>query len=110
MPSEDPAITQIARREFVAWQAGVVNPEHYSSKTRGLEPEKIANTSKALGILGSLIRTEWLGPIPIISGGPPDAKAYLFRMVCSNSAVFEELTIGGDGKIDGIFFRDKLNP
>jgi hypothetical protein len=108
-PPEDPKITLIARREFVAWQAGVVNKDHYAVETQAkLTPDKIADTSKALSDLGALVRTDWYGPLGI-ADGPPGVNGYLYHMICANGAVYEELTIGPDGKIDGIVFRDKLS-
>jgi hypothetical protein len=108
-PPEDPAVTQIARREFVAWQAGVVDISHYAAQTQAkLLPAKIADTSKALGSLGSLIKTEWVEPA-VLEGTPAGVRGYVYRMVCTNASVYEILTIE-NGKIDGIVFRDKLNP
>jgi hypothetical protein len=106
-PPEDPAVTAIARREFVAWQAGVVTKSHYSSRTQGLYPAKIDDTSKALSHFGYLTGVEWVGPLAI-SDGPPGEKGYVYRMNCVEGSVYEYLTIGADGKIDGIVFRDKL--
>ncbi len=98
----------MARREFVAWQAGVVDPTHYAAVTQAkLTPAKIAATSKALASLGALTSVEWLGYLGI-DGGPKGVTGYIYRMRCSNATVFEELTIGPDGKIDGIMFRDRL--
>ena len=108
-PPEDATITQIARREFVAWQAGVVDLSHYASPTQAkLLPAKIADTSKALGTLGSLIKTEWVGPA-VLEDTPDGVRGYVYRMVCTNASVYEILTLE-NGKIDGIVFRDKLNP
>jgi len=93
----------------VAWQAGVVDKAHYAAETQAkLVPEKVADTSKALSALGALERTEWYGPLGI-ADGPPGVKGYLYHMVCANASVYEELTIGPDGLIDGIVFRDKLS-
>jgi hypothetical protein len=108
-PPEDASITQIARREFVSWQAGVVDLNHYANATQAkLLPNKIADTSKALGALGSLIKTEWVGPAGL-ADAPPTVKGYVYRMVCTNASVYEILTVE-NGKIDGIVFRDKLTP
>jgi hypothetical protein len=107
-PPEDPAITAIARREFVAWQAGVVDKSRYSAAMQAvLTDDQIARTSKNLSAVGALERTQWLGPYP----GPPataGARSYLFHMFCSVQAVYELLTISPDGKIAGIGFRDTL--
>ena len=107
-PPENPAITRIARREFVAWQAGIVDRAHYAAVTQSkLTPAKIAATSKALGSLGPLTAVAWLGYLGI-EDGPKGVTGYIYRMRCANATVFEELTIDPDGKIDGIMFRDKL--
>lgn len=106
-PPEDKAVTQIARREFVSWQAGVVDIRHYATQTQAkLIPQKIADTSRALGSLGSLIRTKWVAPAVV--DGMSNVKGYIYKMVCTNAAVYEILTIAPDGRIDGIVFRDKL--
>jgi hypothetical protein len=108
-PPEDPKITIIARREFVDWQAGVVDKSHYAPETQAkLSPDKVADTSKALSELGALKQIEWYGPLGI-ADGPPGVKGYLYHMICANASVYEELTIGPDGLIDGIVFRDKLS-
>jgi hypothetical protein len=108
LPPEDPAITTIARREFVQWQAGTVDKSHYAAPTQAkLTTEKISDTAAALAGLGSLQSVEWNGSLSEDSA-PPGTKGYLYRMICVSGAVYEELTIGPDGKIDGIFFRDKL--
>ncbi len=109
IPPEDPAITLIARREFVAWQAGTVNLAHYEKESQvNLTPDKITETSKNLGALGTLESTQWLGPIPIIDAPASVKGAYLYKMHCDGADVYEELTLGVDGKVAGIIFRDKL--
>jgi hypothetical protein len=108
-PPEDAAITLIARREFVAWQAGIVALPHYDPKTQAtITAQKLNDTSKALGVLGTFEHAEWVGPLGI-QDAQPGQKGYIYKMVCSNYSVYELLTMGGDGKIDGIFFRDKLD-
>ena len=104
---EDPAITTIARREFVSWQAGVINKSRYDARTvADMTDDKIATTSKALGVLGTLESTVWIGPL--IYPDDKTVKGYIYQMVCSNFKVYEFLTIGPDGKIQGIFFKDTL--
>ncbi|HTU71459.1 MAG TPA: hypothetical protein VMF11_14240 [Candidatus Baltobacteraceae bacterium] len=108
-PPADPAITAIARHEFVAWQAGVVDKSRYAPETQPkLTDEQIANTSRALAALGALVRTQWWGPLGIVDG-PAGVKGYIYQMICTDGKVYEQLTIdSATGKIDGIFFRDKL--
>ena len=107
-PPEDPAVTQIARREFVAWQAGVVTPNRYAAGAQaGLTADKIAETSKQLGAAGTLVKTDWIGPL-VVDDAPPGTHGYWYKMTCENAAVYERLILAPDGKIDGIMFRDKL--
>jgi hypothetical protein len=107
LPPEDPAITTVARREFVAWQAGVVDRSHYSAQTQGLTDEKIADTSKALSQYGALLQTQWAGPLGI-QDAPSGVKGYVYKMICTGGMLYELLTIGPDGKVDGVIFRNKL--
>src|SRR6185312_4259757 len=76
---EDPAITTVARREFVAWQAGIVNKDHYDPRTvADMTDEKISTTSKALGVLGTLESMVWVGPLGV---DDPKVKGYIYKMV-----------------------------
>jgi hypothetical protein len=107
-PPEDPAVTTIARHEFVAWQAGIVDKSRYTPEMQAkMSDDQVAQTSKNLGLVGALEKIDWVGfypPPPDIPGG----RAYLYHMVCSNKAVYELLTIAPDGKIAGIAFRDSI--
>lgn len=110
IPPEDPAITEIARHEFVAWQAGIVDRSRYGAAMQSrLGDNEVTQTSKALSQAGALQRTQWLGPYPA-PADVPGGHAYLFHMFCANRAVYELLTIAPDGKIGGIGFRDTLGP
>jgi hypothetical protein len=107
-PPEDPAITIIAKREFVAWQAGVVNPERYEPESRSnITAQKVATTSQGLGQAGSLKSTQWIGPL-VIDDAPPGVKGYIYKMHCESKDVYEELMMGADGKVAGILFKDDL--
>ena len=109
LPPEDPAITTIARREFVAWQAGVVEKTRYAPEAQAkLTDESISNVSKALSSYGALLHTQWMGYLQIV-GGPPGEVGYTYRMECVNAPLFEQLMIGPDCKIDSIDFREKLH-
>ena len=108
LPPEDPAITAIARREFVAWQAGVVEKARYAPAEQAkLADESIAKMSKALSSYGALLHTQWMGYLPI-AGGPSGEVGYTYRMECSNAPLIEQLMVGPDGKIDSIDFAEKL--
>ncbi len=105
---EIPTITAVARREFVAWQAGAVDKNHYVDAAQAqLTSDGTAKMSKVLVSYGALEHTEWYGNFPII-GAPPGVVGYTYRMVCTNDAIFEQLMIGSDGKIDSINFLKKL--
>lgn len=105
---EVPAITAVARREFVAWQAGAVDKDHYVDAAQAqLTADGTAKMSKVLVSYGALEHAEWYGNFPII-GAPPGVVGYTYRMVCTNDAIFEQLMIGPDGKIDSINFLKKL--
>lgn len=105
---EIPAITAVARREFVAWQAGAVDKDHYVDAAQGqLTADGTAKMSKVLVSYGALEQAQWYGNFPII-GAPPGVVGYTYRMVCTNDAIFEQLMIGSDGKIDSINFLKKL--
>ena len=108
LPPEDPAITALARHEFVSWQAGVIDKDHYvPAASDTLTDAAIQNMSSALSGLGALVRVEWFGHFNII-GGPPGTVGYTYRMDCTNDAIYEQLMIGPDGKIDSINFLKKL--
>jgi hypothetical protein len=108
LPPEDPAITTLARHEFVSWQAGVINKDHYvKAASDTLTDQSITNMSRALSALGALVRVEWFGHFNII-GAPPGVVGYTYRMDCTNDAIYEQLMIGPDGKIESINFLRKL--
>ncbi|HTV94271.1 MAG TPA: hypothetical protein VMG98_16330 [Verrucomicrobiae bacterium] len=108
LPPENPAITAIARREFVSWQAGAVDKNHYVEAAQSqLTPDITDKMSKALVGYGALEHTEWYGTFPIV-GAPPGVVGYTYRMVCTNDAIFEQMMIEADGKIDSINFLKKL--
>jgi hypothetical protein len=106
---ENPAITTIARREFVAWQAGSVDKDHYVDAAQSqLTADVTDKMSKALVDLGALEGTQWYGNFPII-GAPPGVAGYTYKMNCSAGSIYEQLMIGPDGKIDSINFRRSLD-
>jgi hypothetical protein len=107
LPPENPAITALARHEFVSWQAGVIDKDHYlPAASDTLTDKGIQNMSAVLSGLGALVSVDWLGHFNII-GGPPGVVGYTYRMNCTNNAIYEQLMIGSDGKIDSINFSKK---
>lgn len=100
--------TAIARREFIAWQLGVIDQKHYSADFAALlSSQKVAKTATELSSVGALQRVEWLGYFsdPDVANGQP---VYLYRMVCTAGAVYAEFGFSADGKIAGVLFRDTL--
>ncbi len=107
-PPEDPAVTKIARREFVLWQAGNVDLSRYSNSAKAqITPEKITVTSKNLGLLGALVRSEYVEPVAF-DNEPAGVKAYIYRMICTDGIVYEQIVLDAAGKVTGIVFRNKL--
>ena len=105
---ENPRATAIARREFIAWQLGVVNHAHYSADFAALlTPEKVAKTANELSSLGALQSVIWMGYLsdPDIANGQP---VYLYHMICAGGAVYAEFGFDPDGKVAGVLFRDAL--
>jgi hypothetical protein len=107
-PPEDPVVTRVARREFVSWQAGSVDSNRYADVAKPkLQADKIASIAQNLGALGAFVRSEYIAPV-YLENPPPGIKAYLYRMVCTEGAVYEEIILDAQGKVTGIVFRDKL--
>jgi hypothetical protein len=107
-PVADPAITKIARQQFVQWQAGTVNKSLYAPEVVAkLTDEKIADTARALGQLGALTDMvyvgRWINPeMPTLSG-------YIYQMRCTEGNVYLWLELQPDGKIASIVFKNRLD-
>jgi hypothetical protein len=66
LPPENPAITAIARREFVSWQAGAVDKDHYvDAAAAQLTSDVTEKMSKALEGYGALMKTECTAPFQL---------------------------------------------
>ncbi len=50
---------------------------------------------------------QYLGPLNI-PDLPPGVGAYLYKMLCSNGSIYEQLVVDPTGKVAGIIFRDTL--
>jgi hypothetical protein len=108
-PVADPAITQLARQQFVAWQAGVINDHLYSQQVLDkLTDAKISETSHGLGQLGALTDTVFIGPW-LDPSFPAGARGYIYQMRCEDGAVYLWLALDPQGKIATIFFRNRLD-
>jgi hypothetical protein len=105
-PVEDPAITKIARQQFVAWQAGVVNPKLYTEDMQAkMLPATVADTSKNIGSLGPLLSMQFEGPV-LVDDAPATSNSYLYQVTCANGAVFMQFALMPDGKIAGMLFSN----
>ncbi len=108
-PVADPEITKLARQQFVAWQAGVVNDRLYAAQVlEKLSAAKVADTSRALGQLGALTDTVFIGPW-IDPSFPPGARGYIYQMRCQSGNLYLWLALDAQGKIATIFFRNRLD-
>jgi hypothetical protein len=106
LPPEDPAITLIARKQFVAWQAASVNRDLYTDALNDMMTlDKMAGVSKALGLLGPLEQVVWAGPA-IAKDVPAGSKTYVYHMLCADGQVYMEFSIEPTGKLAGLLFRN----
>jgi len=107
-PVAAPRIVNAARREFLAWQLGSIDPTHYIGPLAvAATPARVKVTSIELGHLGALDHLVYLG---LVRDGsfPGGGIAHLFRAICSNGYVYEEIALNKAGLIRGILFRDTL--
>jgi hypothetical protein len=108
-PVADPAITQLARQQFVSWQAGIVNRHLYAVQVLDkLSDEKVADTSRALGQLGALTNAVFIGPWADPSF-PAGARGYIYQMQCQSGNIYLWLALDSQGKIATIFFKNRLD-
>jgi len=107
LPPENPAITALARHEFVEIQAGSVDKSHYvDAAAAAMTTQATEKMSELLSSYGALIRVEWMGTFPV--SGPPGIMGYSYKMDCTTAPIFEQLVIDADGKIYSIDFLKKL--
>jgi hypothetical protein len=106
-PVADPAITKIARHQFVSWQAGAVDLSAYEPDVATIVKGKIDDVAKKMGPLGPLTGENYIGPF-LASDIPAGAHGYIYQMVCAEGSVYLWMVIDADGKIQKIFFRDKM--
>lgn len=106
---EDPAISKIARAQFLAWQLGKIDRRRYTDVVSQLiTDDKIASSSAGLSRLGPLQTLEFVG-LTGVEGLPPDNKTYLYHMICGAGAVYMQFSLTPAGKISSMLFRDKLD-
>ncbi|MFZ1018428.1 MAG: hypothetical protein WAN39_11200 [Candidatus Cybelea sp.] len=108
-PIADPQITLLARQQFVAWQAGEINQHLYAQQVLDkLSDAKISETSHALGQLGALTDTVFIGPWEDPSF-PSGARGYIYQMHCVEGNIYLWLALDPQGKIATIFFKNRLD-
>jgi hypothetical protein len=107
IPAADPAVTTIAKREFVTRQAGIVDRTRLTTEynTR-LTAAELERESQLLGPFGALTSVEYLGPIAVPPGSPAGYDAYLYKMTCTNGTIYERLLLDAGGKIADEVFSD----
>lgn len=80
-----------------------MTPEFRANST----DEELNTNAEQLGTLGALTGMEYLGPVAV-EGLPEHAHAYLYKMLCSNGTVYEQIYVDQRGRIAGEQFRDTL--
>jgi hypothetical protein len=107
-PVADPAVTKVARQQFVAWQAGNINKILYAPEVLPkLTDAKINDVAHALGALGPLTDTTFIAPFSA-ADIPADAHGYIYQMHCTDGSIYMWMVLDANGKIATIFFKNKL--
>ncbi len=108
-PSADPAITNIARHQFVQWQAGDINKSLYAPQVLAqLTDDKVSETSRLLAQLGALTDMVYMGRW-VNPDFPPGVSGYIYQMRCTLGNVYLWLALNADGKIATIFFKNRMD-
>src|SRR5581483_8964072 len=108
-PPADPAVTKVARQQFVAWQAGSLNKSLYAPEVvPKLTPDKVAEVSRALAALGPLVGTDYVAPFSA-ADIPAGAHGYIYNMHCTSGSIYLWLILDARGKIATIYFKNKLD-
>lgn len=105
---ENPVVTKLVRREFLAWQLGTPDRSHYAPKFAALMTSaKVRLTGKELATLGALDKVVWLGKA-IDEQLAPDLPVYVYELRCTLGVAYVELALAKSGKIKGLIYRDSL--
>ena len=108
VPPADPVVTQIATRQFVSWQAGRIDRAGYTaSLSAQTDDQKVQQASTDLGALGALESVQYLGPLAI-ANLPAGVNVYLYKMLCTDGFIYEQIALDASGKIAGLIFRDTI--
>ncbi len=107
-PVADPAVTKVARQQFLAWQIGTIDRSLYAAQlVPKLTDAKIKDVSAHVAPLGALQHVVYLGPF-VGQGFPPGAHGYIYKMICTNGTLYQWMILDASGKIATIFFRDTM--
>jgi hypothetical protein len=108
-PVADPAVTKVARQQFVQWQAGSVNKSLYAQQVLAkLSDAQIADASAKLGQLGALTDVVYIGRW-IDATFPAGARGYIYQMRCVSGNIYLWLAFDAQGKIATILFKNRLD-
>ena len=108
-PIADPAVTKVARQQFVQWQAGSVNKSLYAQQVLAkLSDTQIADASAKLGQLGALTDVVYIGRW-IDATFPAGARGYIYQMRCVSGNIYLWLAFDAQGKIATILFKNRLD-
>ena len=108
-PVADPAVTKLARQQFVQWQAGSVNRSLYAPQVLAqLTDAKITDTSQRLGQLGALTDTVYVGRW-INPDFPADTRGFIYHMQCVSGAIYLWLALDSQGKIASLTFKNRFD-
>ncbi|MDQ2871623.1 MAG: DUF3887 domain-containing protein [Candidatus Eremiobacteraeota bacterium] len=98
---EDPKVTKIAVREFLAWQNGTVDRGRYSDEMNAnISDDLLTKSSAGLAHLGALQKTTFQG----ISIAGKGYRFYTYLMTCANGTVRMQFGFDPKGKIGLLYF------
>ena len=108
-PAEDAAVTLIARKQFLSWQAGIIDRSKYAPELlANISDDKLKTVSTNLGRLGPPVKVEYVGLMSVDNAPAAGYKGYVYHFVTQNGAVYEQLVLDPKGQVAGIVFLDKL--
>ena len=100
--TEDPKITKVAVREFLAWQTGAVDRAHYSDQMNAnISDELLTKSAAGLAHLGALQKTTFEGTS---IAGPMNQTFYTYTMTCTDGSVRMQFGFDPQGKISLLYF------
>lgn len=106
---ENPVVTAIARKQFLSWQAGIIDRSKYApSLLVQIDDAKLKEVSTNLGRLGPPVQVTYLGRMVVDHAPSPGYTGYLYHFTTQNGAVYEQLVLDPKNAVAGIIFLDKL--